>query len=904
MELLTEELLSGPAGARALTLRAHAALAVGRHEAALEAARHARRLRGAEPTRLALTEGEALLRLGRPAEALAVVPRALERRPEGDLAARLHLVQAEALGLLGRLVEGERQTARAEALAAAELTLARLDEIRGLLAWARQDPAGAQARLPAATQRYAACQHAQGVVRALERQALVLRHAGCSREALALVGRRLDLAATTTRLDSVARAHHDRAVLLADLGRLAEARAELLRSSDMLVRLQHPQATTLVGATACRLALLTGDLPGARERLEALAGLSVLEPRLAAETALLRSDVLLAEGSLDGAEQSGAEAVRLFRACRDVRGTARARLRLASALLALRRTRAGLLEARRAARLAVPSPPIRALAELNVGRALLRLGHPAAADAFRRAAQLCPERESLVRAAEVGVRLALRATAADPELRAALQALERTGDQRLLAACREELRLRGLATDDAGSAAEPLAHLPLEPPEAVAPLLAAVERLGGEGEWGCRVGAALGELLGGAPWSRAGWLGASAWLWTRSSAKPAPLPPDDPWRSLAGQARSRGATVTCCREGRRVVAPAPGGWLVVELGGEAQEAASLVAALAHLLPEPPVATPVRPGGSGAPGLLGTAPPMQELFARLELAGASETAVHVFGETGSGKELVARAVHQRSRRAARPFVAVNASSLSDELFESELFGHVRGAFTGALNDRPGLVAEAEGGTLFLDEVADLSLKAQAKLLRFCQDLEYRRVGETVLRRANVRIVSAANQRLEALVAAGRFREDLMHRLRVMQLDLPPLRARREDVVPLARHFLRAAAAREGRQAPELSRSAAELLAAHAWPGNVRELEGEMACAVALCEGARIEPGHLSKRLRTPALPAGGGLREARARWERGFVAESLRRHEGRRSHAAAALGISRQALMEKMRSLGL
>ena len=901
MELLTEELLSRPPAARALTLSARAALAVGRHTVAAESARRARRLKGSEAGGLALAEGEARLRLGQPGMALEVARRVLARRPAPDLAARLHLLWAEALGQLGRLIEAERLAGRAAALAREALTLARLEEVRGWLAWARHEPGLAQQRLHEATRGYAACRHAPGVLQALERQSLVLRHAGATRAALDLVERRLELAATTTRLDAVARAHHDRAALLADLGRLAEARTELSRAHDLLSSLQHPQATTLVGATTCRVALLTGDLPEARLRLAGLSQIPQPEPRLAAETALLQSDVLLTEGRADEAELSASAAVGLFRACRDERGTARARLRRASSLLALGRAREALLEARRAARAARPSPPIQALAELNVGRALLRLGRPGADQVFRRASALCPEREALCLSAAIG-RLLCAAAPDVPELTRLMAALERTGDRRLLGACREELRRRGLATS---TPLDPAGGAVVSAREEVAPLMAAVETLAAEGEWGVRVGRALAAALAGVRSWRAAWIGAGRWLWTPAGPAPTVLPADDCLGTVdlvpaAGSAR---ATPLAGSGSWRMVAPCAEGCLVVDLEAEGLEAAALVAALARLLPAPP-SPPLDTPPSAIPGLIGECAALRSLRALLERVAPTRVPVHVFGETGTGKELVARALHERSRRAARHFVVFNAASLSDELCESELFGHVKGAFTGAVTDRRGLVEEADGGTLFVDEVADLSPKAQAKLLRFCETGEFRRVGETQVRRADVRLVSAANLRLDDLVAAGRFREDLVQRLRVLLIQLPPLRERPEDLPALARHFVRLAAAREGRAAPELTRPALERLAAWTWPGNVRELAGELACAVALCDGPRLEARHLSERLRGAGPPARAGLREARARWERDFLADSLRRHGGRRAATAQALGISRQALLEKLRALGL
>jgi DNA-binding NtrC family response regulator len=305
-----------------------------------------------------------------------------------------------------------------------------------------------------------------------------------------------------------------------------------------------------------------------------------------------------------------------------------------------------------------------------------------------------------------------------------------------------------------------------------------------------------------------------------------------------------------------------------------------------------------------PELVGRSPAMQALFGEMARVTDSEVSVHIFGETGTGKEKVAAALHRRSRRGSGPFVAINASSLSDELFEAELFGHVRGAFTGAFAAREGYVARAEGGTLFIDEVAELSLRGQAKLLRFVQEKEYRRVGETETRRANVRVLSAANVDLERRLAAGHFREDLMYRLRPIVLALPPLRERGGDVLLLARHFVRMAAQREGVPAPHLPVDVVRALVAYAWPGNIRELENEMNRLVILAGRAELRREHLSPRVAEPAADPRSGLRDARQRFEREFVARALWRHGGNRTRTAGELGVTRQALVAKIRRLGL
>jgi anaerobic nitric oxide reductase transcription regulator len=232
------------------------------------------------------------------------------------------------------------------------------------------------------------------------------------------------------------------------------------------------------------------------------------------------------------------------------------------------------------------------------------------------------------------------------------------------------------------------------------------------------------------------------------------------------------------------------------------------------------------GGRALAGLVGACPAIESLWRDVARFGASGVGVHVFGETGTGKERVARALHDLSPRASRRFVPVNAAGLGDDLLVSELFGHGRGAYTGSVGERDGYVAEAEGGTLFLDEVAELQPLAQARLLRFLEEFEYRRLGENRLRRANVRVITATNVDLAERVRQGRFRQDLWFRLKVVRLAVPPLRERGSDVLLLARHFLEQQARARGLAAPRLDPAAEDALAAHAWPGNVRELEHEM------------------------------------------------------------------------------
>jgi DNA-binding NtrC family response regulator len=294
--------------------------------------------------------------------------------------------------------------------------------------------------------------------------------------------------------------------------------------------------------------------------------------------------------------------------------------------------------------------------------------------------------------------------------------------------------------------------------------------------------------------------------------------------------------------------------------------------------------------------------MEELREQIRALGPAPLSVHLHGETGTGKELVARALHATSGRRGR-FVALNAAGLTDGLLESELFGHARGAFTGAVGDREGLVAAAEGGTLFLDEVAELSARGQAMLLRVLEDGEYYRLGESVARRAQVRVVSAANEDLALLVEERRFRKDLRFRLEGERITVPPLRDRGRDVLHLARHFL-AWASGPGQRPPVLSREAEQALSRYSWPGNVRELLREAQRVVVRASDGVVHRRHLSPELRRDAPGWRGSFRAARDEWERHHIIRALERHGGNRTATAAEMGISRQALVAKIRRHGI
>ena len=305
-----------------------------------------------------------------------------------------------------------------------------------------------------------------------------------------------------------------------------------------------------------------------------------------------------------------------------------------------------------------------------------------------------------------------------------------------------------------------------------------------------------------------------------------------------------------------------------------------------------------------PELVGISAAMNDLRHAIERAARAPFAVLIEGESGVGKELAARAIHHLGPRRERPFCDINCAALPDELLESELFGHAKGAFTGAVSDKAGLFEQADGGTLFLDEVADLSPRAQAKLLRVLQQQEVRRVGETFTRKIDVRVVAAANRDLRVEAAAGRFRADLLFRLDVIHLRIPPLRDRPEDIPLLARHCWESAAARVASQAT-LTHGVLAALARHAWPGNVRELQNVIsALAVAAPARGAVRASLLPAAITASAGRAGGPLADARLAFERAFVSSALARAGGSRTRAASELGLSRQGLLKTMARLGL
>jgi DNA-binding NtrC family response regulator len=319
------------------------------------------------------------------------------------------------------------------------------------------------------------------------------------------------------------------------------------------------------------------------------------------------------------------------------------------------------------------------------------------------------------------------------------------------------------------------------------------------------------------------------------------------------------------------------------------------------------------GTFGFEHIVGQSPAMRRLFETIDKVADTDVTVLIRGQSGTGKELVANALHWRSPRRTKPLVKMNCAALTQELVESELFGHERGAFTGAIARREGKFEAADGGTLFLDEVGDMPLETQAKLLRAIQEKEFERVGGNAPIRVDVRLLAATNQDLEAAVAAGRFREDLYYRLRVIEIPIPPLAERREDVPLLIDHFLKDAAKRYGRDVKPLTADALRACVMHQWKGNVRELRSAVEQALLLAPGDEITALDLFARAAgenappAPEAPA-ASFREAKERvveqFERAFLNQALRRHGGNITKAAEELGMHRQNLQQKMRELGI
>jgi DNA-binding NtrC family response regulator len=305
---------------------------------------------------------------------------------------------------------------------------------------------------------------------------------------------------------------------------------------------------------------------------------------------------------------------------------------------------------------------------------------------------------------------------------------------------------------------------------------------------------------------------------------------------------------------------------------------------------------------GRPEFIATAPAMQPVLETLARVGPSDANVLITGEHGTGKEIVAQTLHALSARAPRPLVAVNTGAIPDGVFESELFGHVKGAFTDARTDRIGRFELADGGTIFLDEIGNVPLRQQAKLLRVLESGEIERVGSSRSRRVNVRVLSATNSDLSAACASGQFREDLLFRLNTVEIHIPALRERREDIPALAAHFLARYAARYRRPVQGFDSAAVQTLMQYSWPGNVRELEHTIERAILMCRTDEIQPADLALNAQRAQSP---GLEDLSLEAvEAMLVRKALQRYQGNVSQAAEALGLSRGALYRRMEKYGL
>jgi transcriptional regulator with PAS, ATPase and Fis domain len=305
-------------------------------------------------------------------------------------------------------------------------------------------------------------------------------------------------------------------------------------------------------------------------------------------------------------------------------------------------------------------------------------------------------------------------------------------------------------------------------------------------------------------------------------------------------------------------------------------------------------------------MIGKDPVIQKIFDKAAVVAVTDATILIEGSTGTGKDLMARVIHSASRRADRPFVKVNCAAIPNDLLESEMFGYVKGAFTGAVKDKPGRFQEADGGTIFLDEIGDIPLGLQAKLLRVLEDKEFYRLGNPYTTQVDVRIISATNRRLDNLVSEKLFREDLFYRLNVFRIDLPALKEHQPDIPILIKHILRRLCAVREYSYPDISEHAMELLLNYDYPGNVRELENILEHALIICQEKQIEPHHLpihiQDRIRTGQTE---NLRSPRAispkhEMEAMQIIQVLKLHQGNRTKSARELGIDRTTLWRKMK----
>ena len=307
-------------------------------------------------------------------------------------------------------------------------------------------------------------------------------------------------------------------------------------------------------------------------------------------------------------------------------------------------------------------------------------------------------------------------------------------------------------------------------------------------------------------------------------------------------------------------------------------------------------------------IIGRSGPMQEIFAAIERVAPTRATVLLAGESGVGKDLIARAIHFHSPRRDRPLVKINCTALPENLMESELFGYEKGAFTGAVTSKPGKFEQADTGTVFLDEIGDVPAAIQVKLLRVLQEREFERLGSNVTRHIDVRVIAATNQDLRAALEQGTFREDLYYRLNVVPLNIPPLRDRKTDIPYLARHFLAKLSPDTGSRVEGITDAAIEKLVAYHWPGNVRELENVIERSLVMCAGTQLDAddirmeGAIRQRAssETPFLPEGATLDQ----YEQDIIREALRRADGNKSQAARLLGLTRNALRYRLTQMGM
>jgi DNA-binding NtrC family response regulator/tetratricopeptide (TPR) repeat protein len=840
------------------------------------------------------------------------------RLAEPDVQARFRIGRAHALWMCGRVGPARREAGRAMSASIEPLTRARAEDALALFAWKDAQFADAQALAEGARHVYEARALRSGLARSLQAEAGLLADRGQLEPALSAQTRRVDALSRATP-ERLGEARADRSTLLTLLGRWEEAAADLQLATELLRRQGEPGAFLLKRAA---LELSRGDIGGSRRLLEQARETERLRPsspRVLAEACLVGSDVALAGGLALEAESEGAAAIRAFEQLGDRGGEGRSHVRRAQSLLALGRFQEAGWESAKALRLATPAGTgIEALAQLTLGRTLLRTRPRAAPAVFERAERAAQCRPDLTYAARLGRALACPGPESNEAIDSALGALERWGDRRVLAFARAEVTsLRsGRSWVLQPVSAKPAAELRRRREQALVEAALALQE---GGPWPLRWARSMQAVRRVVPFTRVALLvkGGDGWELREELDRATPLAPSDVAWDVVSRGHGPSAFEVCSDAAgwgeRRLAMVAPveeGTFLYAEVGRGVTVDEDSLDFLAGVAPVVAASMPYEStqaeDETAIPGFVGRSEPMRELFADLRNAAQSDQAtVHVFGETGTGKERIARAIHDLSARSRGPFVALNAASLSEELFDSQLFGHVKGAFTGAVQDTIGYVGEAEGGTLFLDEVADLSPTSQARMLRFLQEREYRRLGDRRLRKADVRVLTAANVCLEERVRKGLFRDDLRYRIDALTLVAPPLRTRGDDVLLLARHFLVGFAARDKVAVPRLSADAAGALRAYPWPGNVRELQGEMQRLVVLVRDRSVRREDLRPQLASPPIaPSPRALSEVRLALERDHVVAALERHEGSRTRAAADLGITRQALYEKLRRLGL